>query len=123
MPSVTCHAKAEEAFLDNAENTRAELEKAKITMVEMNKAQEEEGSYVPQIKMSMFKIHVSFRCSPCKGIFDTRDKFKEHQRYYYSSCLDIFLVQVKVCVIQLLMAFIQCQHAGTLRNCAIKIIS
>ena len=88
----------------------------------MDKAQEENGSNILQIKMSIFKIHVSFWCPLCKVIFNTRDKFKEHQRYSLSS-QSFFLVQVKVFVMHLMNAFIQCQHTGTLLNCAIQIFA
>ena len=65
-------AEAEEAIIENAENTKAELEKAEIAKAELDN--------VPQVKMSIIKIHGPFRCSLCRVLFNTREKFKEHQQ-------------------------------------------
>ena len=73
-------AEAEKAILDNADNTKAELEKAEKAKVELDKAQEESCYDYPQVKMSIIKIHGPFRCSLCRVLFHTQEKFKEHQK-------------------------------------------
>ena len=53
---------------------------SEFARAELDKAEGETSSNVPQVKMSIIKIHGPFRCSLCRVLFNTREKFKERQK-------------------------------------------